>query len=123
MKIISFLYKVKNIKFIFYIYSMNNISVVELENLKSKIEVLDKSQQIEVLKILSKGLCKLNENKSGIYVNMSYISEDIIEELKKYIDYLSEQDEAIKTVEYQKEFFKNTLDDEEEENTITYTLG
>ena len=31
---------------------MNNISVVELENLKSKIEVLDKSQQIEVLKIL-----------------------------------------------------------------------
>jgi hypothetical protein len=54
---------------------------------------------------------------------MSYISEDIIEELKKYIDYLSEQDEAIKTVEYQKEFFKNTLDDEEEENTITYTLG
>jgi hypothetical protein len=102
---------------------MNNISVVELENLKSKIEVLDKSQQIEVLKILSKGLCKLNENKSGIYVNMSYISEDIIEELKKYIDYLSEQDEAIKTVEYQKEFFKNTLDDEEEENTITYTLG
>jgi len=123
LKIISFLYKVKNIKFIFYIYSMNNISVVELENLKSKIEVLDKSQQIEVLKILSKGLCKLNENKSGIYVNMSYISEDIIEELKKYIDYLSEQDEAIKTVEYQKEFFKNTLDDEEEENTITYTLG
>ncbi len=102
---------------------MNNISVVELEILKSKIEVLDKSQQIEVLKILSKGLCKLNENKSGIYVNMSYISEDIIEELKKYIDYLSEQDEAIKTVEYQKEFFKNTLDDEEEENTITYTLG
>tara|TARA_Y100000361_G_scaffold4219_1_gene3624 strand:+ start:6692 stop:7000 length:309 start_codon:yes stop_codon:yes gene_type:complete len=102
---------------------MNNISVVELENLKSKIEVLDKSQQIEVLKILSKGLCKLNENKSGIYVNMSYISEDIIEELKKYIDYLSEQDEAIKTVEYQKEFFKNTLDDEEQENTITYTLG
>lgn len=102
---------------------MNNISVVELENLKSKIEVLDKSQQIEVLKILSKGLCKLNENKSGIYVNMSYISEDIIEELKKYINYLSEQDEAIKTVEYQKEFFKNTLEDEEEENTITYTLG
>ena len=65
----------------------------------------------------------MNENKSGIYVNMSYISEDIIEELKKYIDYLSEQDEAIKTVEYQKEFFKNTLDDEEQENTITYTLG
>ncbi len=123
MKIILSLYKIKNIKFIFYIYSMNNISVVELENLKSKIEVLDKSQQIEVLKILSKGLCKLNENKSGIYVNMSYISEDIIEELKKYIDYLSEQDEAIKTVEYQKEFFKNTLDDEEQENTITYTLG
>ena len=102
---------------------MNNISVSELEILKAKIEVLDKCQQIEILKILSKGLCKLNENKSGIYVNMSFLPEEIIQELKKYIEYINEQTETIKTVEYQKEFFKNALNQDVIENTISYTLG
>ena len=44
---------------------MATVDVNKLEDLKEKIEALSKFQQVEILKILSKNMCKLNENKSG----------------------------------------------------------
>jgi hypothetical protein len=86
-----------------------------LENLKMSIEQMNKHHQIEVLRILSKQLCKLNENKSGVYVNLTYINNEVIEELQKYIEYTKEQEETLKTTEYQKEEFKTALFNEKED--------
>ena len=62
---------------------------------------------------------KLNENKNGIFVNMSFLSKEVIQEIDKYVNYIQEQMEALQTIEYQKEEFKNIIAEKEEyENTI-----
>jgi hypothetical protein len=86
-----------------------------LETIKLSIEKMNKHHQIEILRILSKQLCKLNENKSGVYVNLTYINDDVIEELQKYIEYTKEQEETLITTEYQKEEFKTALFNEKED--------
>jgi hypothetical protein len=85
-----------------------------LENIKNTIEGLNKHHQIEILKILNKSDCKLNENKSGVYVNISFLPEDIIAQLEKYIDYIKDQEDSLVPIEYQKEEFKNIYFTEQE---------
>ena len=95
-----------------------------LETIKLSIEKMNKHHQIEILRILSKQLCKLNENKSGVYVNLTYINDDVIEELQKYIEYTKEQEETLITTEYQKEEFKTALFNEKEDKdniTLSYS--
>jgi hypothetical protein len=87
-----------------------------LENIKNAIEVMNKYHQIEILKILNKNTCKLNENKSGVYVNMSFLPEETILELEKYIDYIKDQEESLVKMEFQKEEFKNTFFVDQESN-------
>jgi len=100
--------------------SENSYSTNELESIKQSIELMNKPDQIEVLKVLSKHLCKLNENKSGVFVNMSYLSNEVLEEIKKYIEYTQEKATNIATMEYQKEEFKKSLlnEKEDKDNTI-----
>lgn len=97
-----------------------------LNNLKEQIENMDKHHQIEILKILSKNLCKINENKSGVYINMTFLEDHIIEELKQYIGYMKEQEDNLITTEYQKEEFKNSyfIEKEDKDNShITYSIA
>ena len=86
-----------------------------LENIKTFIETLNKHYQIEVLKILDKHNCKINENKSGVYVNLSFLSEETINDIEKYINYIKDQEESLITMEYQKEEFKNAFFIEKED--------
>ena len=95
-----------------------------LEKLKKNIETLNKYQQIEILQILTKNLCKINENKSGCYVNLSFLSDETIQEVTKYVDYVQDQEESLNTVEYQKEEFKNAyfIEKEDKDNpTVLYS--
>lgn len=96
-----------------------------LNRLKNQIEGMEKHHQIEILKILSKNLCKLNENKNGVYVNMTFLEQPIIEELEEYIKYMKEQEENLSTTEYQKEEFKNSYfieKEDKEKMPITYSV-
>jgi hypothetical protein len=78
--------------------------------IKDKIERMSKNNQIEILKILKKHQnIKLNENKSGIFVNLSFLSKEIIEEIDKYVNYVNDQEIDINTIETQKQEFKNTF--------------
>ena len=71
---------------------------------------MPKNNQIEVLKILKKSqTIKLNENKSGIFVNLSFVSNEILEEIDKYVNYVSDQETVINIIESQKQEFKNTF--------------
>ena len=91
-----------------------------LENLKSKIELMEKYHQIEILKILTKNKCRINENKSGVYVNLSFLPMTTIQELVNYVDYISVQEETIKIIEFQKREFENSffLDKGDKDNSI-----
>lgn len=94
---------------------MQTQPVDRLEIIKTKIEAMNKFHQIEILKILSKKLCKLNENKSGVYINLSFLPDELLEELTKYIEYVEEQTETFATVEYQKNEFKSSFFIEKED--------
>jgi hypothetical protein len=85
---------------------MENIQ--DLEVLKKKIESLNKNHQIEVLKIFLENDIKVNENKSGIFINMSFLETDILEKINKYLMYIQEQENNLNSLETQKEEFKNT---------------
>lgn len=104
---------------------MSNTEKVDfLENVKKQIESMNKYHQIEILKILSRKLCKINENKSGVYVNLSFLSQESIDEIATYIEYIREQDCTFNTMEYQKEEFKNAffIEKEDKDNrTISYS--
>ena len=78
--------------------------------MKDKIERMPKNNQIEVLKILKKFQnIKLNENKSGVFVNLSFLSKEILDEIDKYVGYVNDQETVINTIETQKQEFKNTF--------------
>jgi hypothetical protein len=68
-----------------------------LEKIKNKIENMTKFQHIEVLKIIKKNkTIKINENKNGVYINMSYLPKKTINELETYIKYIDDQTAILK---------------------------
>ena len=82
-------------------------SVQVLENLKTKIESMNKKQHIEILKILTQfPNVKLNENKSGVFINLLFLPNETIVELDKYIQYIDEQETNIMSIEAQKNEYK-----------------
>lgn len=82
-----------------------------LENLKQTIESLCKTQHLEVLKILKKySSVKINENRNGVYINLSYVANEVIEEITKYMDYIKEQERNIEQFEMKKEDYKTLFD-------------
>ncbi len=103
---------------------INSYSTMELETMKRKIENLSGNHQTEILKILSKNLCKLNENKNGVFVNMSFLPDHIVEEIKKYIEFISEQESCFDTIEYQKEEYKNSFFiEKQDKDNVSVTIN
>lgn len=81
-----------------------------LISLKDAIEKMTKTQQLDILRILKKNpAIKLNENKSGIFVNISFLPKDAIEEIDKYVKYICDQESELNLLENQKQEFKNTF--------------
>lgn len=88
---------------------MNDYSLSELNYIREAIERMNKFNQIEILKILHK--CDdviLNENKYGIHINLSDLSNDIINKLSIFIKYVNAQELTINSIEQQKNDYRNT---------------
>ena len=96
-----------------------------LNILKQKIEQMNKQHHIEILKILKKdNNITLNENKSGVYVNLSFLPDHIINDISNYIKYIDKQEETLSSFETQKQDFRNTFFTEKgdkEEPILTYS--
>jgi hypothetical protein len=83
---------------------------LDLNQMKTKIEAMTKLHQIEVLKIItSSSNVTVNENKSGVYINLSYMEPTVIEEIKKYLSFVEEQEQMLNPAETEKEDIKNTF--------------
>jgi hypothetical protein len=97
---------------------MNNITekhafYQDLENIKNKIESMSKNHQIEILKIFKKiPSVKINENKSGVFVNLTFLPEDVLLEIKEYLNYVFDQEYSLSELEKQKKEFKNIFFDD-----------
>jgi hypothetical protein len=94
-----------------------NIDIRMLENMKNRIESMSKNHQIEILKILKKNTSvKLNENKSGVYINLSFLPKETLSDLEYYMNYIHDQENTLQEIESQKNEFKNTFFSEKMEN-------
>tara|TARA_B110000285_G_C14961182_1_gene531771 strand:+ start:345 stop:593 length:249 start_codon:yes stop_codon:yes gene_type:complete len=75
-----------------------------MEVLKKAIDGCDKSQHIEIYKILKKNNIHISENKNGSFVNLSNITdESIINEINEYITHLKTQESELKEKEDKKQ--------------------
>ena len=92
--------------------SMPNIQ--NLESIKMNIECMTKNHHVEILKIIKKNDVKINENKSGVYINLTFLSESIIDEISKYLEYVNERESLLDPFEKEKCDFKNTFFNEKE---------
>ncbi len=87
-----------------------SFSMMELEGIKNQIEGMNKTHHVEILKILKKNAnVKLNENKSGIFINLSFIPAETIQEIKDYLNYIYIQENVLLSTEIQKEEYKKTF--------------
>jgi hypothetical protein len=99
-----------------------------LNNIREKIEKMSKFNQIEVLRILNNHKeVTINENKYGIHINLTELSNELIEELKVYINYVNTQEFELNQAEQEKENYKNTYfdnkdnkDNKDKSNNIVY---
>jgi hypothetical protein len=79
----------------------------KLEFIKSSIESMGKQQHIEVLGILKKHEnVTINENRNGVYINLSFLPEDVVCDLENYIRFIQEQEQNLSSVETQKKEFE-----------------
>jgi hypothetical protein len=77
--------------------------------IRESIENMSKFNQIEILRILTRHKeVIINENKYGIHINLSDLSNDILDELLVYVNYVSTQEIELNNIEKQKENYKNT---------------
>jgi len=81
---------------------------MNIQDMKERIENMPKHYQIEIGKILV-GQHKIshNENQNGIFINLSNISYEVLEQLQKYIDYVNLQESQINQTEQQKDELKD----------------
>ena len=82
--------------------------LAQLNKIRETIENMSKFNQIEVLRILSghKDVI-INENKYGIHINLSELSNEIFNELMVYINYVNTQEIELNNIEKQKQDYKN----------------
>ena len=98
---------------------INNYSINELNNIRETIENMNKFNQIEILRILSKeSNVILNENKYGIHINLTDLDKEIINELNIFIKYVNTQELTLNSIEQQKEDYRNTYFSKDIKNKI-----
>ena len=78
---------------------MDQAKEKRLETIRNSIEKLSKQHHIETLKILKARGATISENRNGVYINLSYISDSIIEELENYLKYVCDQEAIIEDQE------------------------
>jgi hypothetical protein len=85
-----------------------NILIKELIDIQKTIESMSKYNQIEILRILKiDNKITLNENKYGIFINLSEVDILTINKLKNFIQYVNTQEMNLIQIENQKEIYKN----------------
>lgn len=88
---------------------MNNNDLLVI---RDEIEKMEKIHQVHILKIFKKNNIDFTENSNGIFVNMSILSKDILNDIRSYIKYVNLQQKQLNKVEqdkerYKKEFYKD----------------
>ena len=93
----------------------------DLLELKQFIESLSKKRQIEVLRILTNNSVDVSENKNGSFINLTVLPENVVNELKKFVTYIKEQDISFEEIEDVKKDFKSSFFSSSKIDNLTNT--
>ena len=89
--------------------------------IKEHIEEMTKFHQLEVLAIFKKNnKVILNENKNGIFINLSEVDYITICELKEYIQYVNTQETNIKYIENKKKAIEKSYFNQDHQDNQKY---
>ena len=90
-------------------------------NLRDRIEQLDKKNQVEVFRIFNKHGCSFTENKNGVFMNLSVVASEVINEIQEYLKYVEKQENQLEELESEKMQMKETFfKDNKEEVEVSY---
>jgi hypothetical protein len=85
----------------------SSITYDELVSMRNYIESMIKIHQVEILRILYKNGVYMNENQNGTHINLMDTQPEVLEEVKKYLEYVKYQENSLDIDEKQKEEYKN----------------
>jgi len=97
-----------------------------LVEIKKTMESLNKTRQIELLKIFLKNNVSISENNNGSFINISFLSDKCLVEVTEYLKYIKDhQETSLKTLEnvkaeFIKDHFDNSLDNHNKETPAVY---
>ena len=81
---------------------------MDLISIKDKIEKMQKNYHTEIARILIKEhQISYDENKNGIFINLSHLSPIVIEKMVKFIDYVDLQEKQLEIDEKEKHELKD----------------
>ena len=102
---------------IVYTNNTNNCSPLELQTLCTSIEALTKINQVEILRIFNKHSdMVINENNYGVHINMTDVPNDIILEIRHFLEYVRQQEHDLNFIDLQLDTSKNYMLQEHKEN-------
>ena len=79
----------------------------DLKKIKYTIECMENSHQLEILKLLKENKSVvLNENKSGVYINLTYCPQETLQKISEYIEHTKLQEDTLKEIEQEKDSVK-----------------
>ena len=83
---------------------------MELQELKERIEDMGHFHQVEILRIFNDCLdTKLSENTNGVFVNLTSISQETLQKIHNYVQYVEEQTETLNEMEQEKRRLETTF--------------
>lgn len=88
-----------------------------LKNICEKIDKLSKEKHIEILKILKKDKINITENNNGCFINMNEISDSILNEIIKYLEFnINNENELKKQETIKQSIIENILNNNNNNN-------
>ena len=70
--------------------------------LKDAVEALSKAQHIDILRLCNERGVVGSENKNGVFINLTRLTEPFITELEQYLAYIQTQEAQLNEFEVQK---------------------
>ena len=86
---------------------MNSYSFTVLDKIRKSIESMEKTNQLEFVKILLNNNVKLTENNNGIFVNLNILDNNTINQFISQVDFINNQNNFLNIDENKKSDLEN----------------
>jgi hypothetical protein len=95
----------------------------ELAKMRVTIENLNKEQQIQILRLFKENKIPINENKNGVFINLTGMSDDILSKLDTHLEHIISQENLLKTTEDVKKTYKDNYFDKDIKDNLIDTIN